>query len=258
MSHFPSLDVTRIYLAPHGLAVARRAGLRARIVATAWREHAGNWDALLDSLRAALAGPGMSGRVELRLASPLLHLAVLPFDPALHAPDLEQLAAQSLITRTFGIDGDARPQRIGLSGARYGAARLVAALDESRARALEDIVAQARCRLAGLLPVVVPVFAATRVARGRARGTLALVEGDRVLLVDHENDAPVALRIRPWHAGEDLAAVAVPLPQAMTALRVAPGENTRLVAPWQDAVLHQPSASTRYADPRVALAACGR
>lgn len=256
MSLLSSRDLTRVYLAPRGLAVARRKGLRPVIDTAAWHDLPGSWDAMLDGLQAVLRGPGVSRRVELRLASPLLHLALLPFDVDLHAPDLEQLAARMLIARTFGIDEASRPQRVALASARYGASRLIAALDESRAREIEAAVAAAGCRLTGMVPVLCPVFAATSTARAGARGTLALVEGDRVLLVEHQADMPLSLRVRPWHSGEDLASLAGPLPASASALCVAPGEAPPS-PPWREAVLQQPRVATRCNDPRIAFAACG-
>lgn len=252
MSPLPTTDHARIYVSPQGIAVAVCTGWAPRIARTAWQACASpQWPDILDALRQVLVQPDLPRRIELRLASPLLRLALLPFDAAITDPAIEQAVASTIITRTFGTDPATQPQRIALAPAAFGRARLIAALDESHAADLEALVHRHGHALTALTPVAARVLGAAGPAIAGNPGTVALLETDRLLLIDHDGNAPVAVRVRPWHNGDTLP------PSGAHSLLVAPGPVAITGRTgWRDAVLRQPAGATRHADARVLLAAC--
>lgn len=255
MSRLPTSELVRIYVGTDGIGVAVCAGgLRPHVVRTAWHTiPSAQWPDMLHTLGDVLHAQTPAARIELRLASPLLRLALMPFDPATTDVAVEQALATAIIARTFGIHPVTQPQRIGLSPARYGKSRCIAALDETHAAALESVVAATHHRLIALMPAATVVFDAARAGFARRAGTLALVEADRMLLIDHDGIAPVALRVRPWAEEPDRLQ---PMPHGQHIAMVAPGVVLPKNQPWHDAPLKQTPGQLRLADPRILFAVC--
>lgn len=254
MSPFRMTEVLRVYLGPEGTATAMCSGLRPRIVSTGWHaSKSGNWTDILNSIDNALMQAGKSLRVELRLATPLVRLALMPFDDATADPAIEMALAQTIIEHTYGIDTATTPVRIGLSPARFGKTRCITAFDASRALQLEDIVASRGHRLCLMSPIATRIFDAAQPAFGGNCGTLVIAEADRLLLIDHDGNQPVTLRFRPLATHADID---VHTRDTMASV-VAPGRRIKAGDNQCDARLVMMPTSASPADPRVFFAICG-
>lgn len=238
-----------MYIGADGIGVALRRGWHQPVIAAAWHAHADSSAAgIIDTLGQALATLGAVRRVQLRLASPLLRLALMPFDRATANPAVEAALACTLIEKNFGLAPGS--QRIAVSPACFGRPRLIAAMDEDRAAMIEAAISGSGRELVAMLPAAAAAFAAA-FRQASAPGTFALPEADRLLLIDHDGIGPESIRVRPWSPGETLPALA-PGRQGLCA-----SENVRADNGWQTVMLPQPRWLTRVADPRILLATCG-